>query len=91
MIYVIHFDQPLAHANHYIGYCEDGRLDERIARHRAGNGAKILAALNRLDITYRIVHTLPGTRDDERRIKNRKNAKRLCPICHPKKFRKHEQ
>lgn len=28
-----------------------------------------------------IVWTGPGSRDDERKLKNRKNHRQLCPIC----------
>lgn len=37
MVYLIHFDAPLAdHAQHYIGFCDGGEevLDARIERHR---------------------------------------------------------
>ena len=38
MIYLIHFDRPLHHARHYLGYCADGTLEVRLIRHRAGRG-----------------------------------------------------
>ena len=27
MIYIIHFETPLNHARHYVGYCAEGTLD----------------------------------------------------------------
>lgn len=81
MIYLIHFDKPLKHASHYIGFVERN-LKKRIERHRAGSGAKILRAANEAKISWDVVRTWPdGTRDDERKLKNSKNSKRLCPVC----------
>lgn len=51
MLYLIRFSQALGNEKHsvwyYLGYCEDGRLDERLAEHRAGKAAKITAAVVR--------------------------------------------
>ncbi len=89
-IYLIHFDAPLGdvdrphmHASHYLGWTEDDDVDGRIARHRAGDGAKILAAANLQGITYAVVRTwADATRDDERRMKKSGHfADRLCPVC----------
>jgi hypothetical protein len=32
-------------------------------------------------IGFQIVRTWPGSRSFERKLKNRKNARKLCPIC----------
>lgn len=84
MIYIIHFDEKLAHTQHYIGFCRDGTAKRRLKKHKSGEGARILARLNELGIGYKIVNTLPGDRDEERRLKKQKNHKRYCPICNPK-------
>lgn len=38
MLYLLRFSKPLGNerkrAQHYLGSCEDGRLDERLAEHR---------------------------------------------------------
>lgn len=83
MIYLIHFDKPLKHASHYIGFVDGKRnLNKRIERHKSGQGAKILRAANQAGINWEVVRTWKdGTRDDERKLKNRKNAKHLCPTC----------
>lgn len=81
-VYLIHFDEPLAHAQHYIGYAED--INERLNAHRVGRGARLLAACNAVGISYRIVRIWNGPgadRNFERRLKRRKNARRLCPTC----------
>jgi predicted GIY-YIG superfamily endonuclease len=83
--YLVHLDQPLgsAHplgrAQHYLG--TTGDLDQRLATHREGRGAKILAAANERGIPYDVVRTWEGGRDVERQLKNHHNAPRLCPRC----------
>jgi len=86
MVYLIHFDAPLGNpasphgmAQHYIGYTDD--LTSRLADHRAGRGAAIMAAVTARGITWRVVRTWDGDRTTERALKRRKNAPRLCPIC----------
>src|SRR5215813_3042056 len=79
VIYLIHFDQPLKHARHYLGYADD--LAARLERHRSGDGARLLAVLKSAGITWRCVRTWPGSRKLERQLKNRKEAPKLCPIC----------
>ena len=56
-------------------------LDRRLAQHREGTGARMLAAANLRGISYDVVRTWPGGRDVERRIKAQRNAPRLCPAC----------
>lgn len=82
-IYLLHFDAPLAHAQHYVGYAED--LDARIERHRKGNGARLVAVFAERGVGFTVARTWPGDRTKERRIKNQKNAPRLCPICRENK------
>lgn len=38
--YLIHFERPYRHARHYLGWTVD--LEARLAKHRAGNGARLL-------------------------------------------------
>lgn len=87
MIYILHFDTPLAHAHHYVGYCDDtdNALEDRLKEHRSGRGAKILAVCNERGITYQLARTLPGDRTRERQIKNTNNTSRYCPICRAQK------
>jgi predicted GIY-YIG superfamily endonuclease len=87
MIYLIHFSEPLSHARHYIGFV-DGDIDQvqaRLAEHRAGWGAKILAECNRRGIAYDVVATRPGDRAEERRLKRYHKGSQICPICSPSK------
>jgi predicted GIY-YIG superfamily endonuclease len=83
-IYLLHFDAPLAHAQHYLGFAED--LSARIERHRKGNGARLVAVFAEKGIGFTVARTWTGDRTEERRIKNLKMAPRLCPICRAKKI-----
>jgi hypothetical protein len=81
--YLVHLDRPLGgpvhFAQHYVGHTQN--LDRRLETHRAGLGARILAAANQRGIGYDVVRTWPGGREVERRIKAHHNAPRLCPAC----------
>jgi GIY-YIG catalytic domain len=85
LVYLVHLqtklgsDHPKGGAGHYIGQTID--LERRLAQHREGTGARILAAANERGIAYDVVRTWPGGRDVERRLKNLRNAPRLCPTC----------
>lgn len=81
MIYIIHFDEKLHHAQHYVGYCKEERFELRLLEHGTGIGAKIIRALIKKNIHYRVAVTFPGDRKVERKIKNQKNTRRYCPIC----------
>lgn len=85
-VYLIHFSQPLGdlsnprgQAQHYIGWTP--HLAERLAEHRAGNGAAIMRACNERGIGWVLARTWVGDRDLERALKRRKKARELCPIC----------
>lgn len=89
-VYLIHFDQPLAHARHYIGWTVRESPLQRLRHHRRSHGARLLAVLNHLGIGYHVVRTWKRVdRAFERRLKNRKDATSLCPCCRPdlKRFR----
>jgi len=79
VIYLIHLDQPLKHARHYLGYAED--LEARLERHRSGDGARLLAVLKSAGIGWELARTWPGSRKLERQLKSRKDAPHICPIC----------
>lgn len=81
MVYLIHFKSKLHHAEHYLGFVERN-LSQRVKKHRANRGAKLLAALNRLGIPWEVVRVWPdGDRTFERKLKNRKKSRCLCPVC----------
>ncbi len=78
-IYLIHFDRPYKQAKHYLGSTDN--LAERIERHRSGNGARLIEVITAAGISWSVVRTWTGSRRIERRIKDRKEAPGLCPIC----------
>jgi len=79
MVYLIHFDRPLSHAKHYLGFTED--ITSRLEAHAAGQGARLMQVLKERGITWRLARTWDGDRRLERQLKNRKESPRLCPIC----------
>ena len=84
-VYLIHLDTPLSHAKHYIGWASNIR--NRLTHHRAGQGARMLQVCVERGITFNVVRVWPhAARAWERKLKNRKNAKILCPICNPCSF-----
>jgi len=79
-VYVLHFDRPFGHARHYIGWGRNAK--DRIAAHRAGRGSRLMSVIREAGIGFRVAAIMPGTRELERRLKNRGGGARSCPICH---------
>jgi hypothetical protein len=84
-VYLLHFLEPIGNpanphgmAQHYIGVDLTGK---RIEVQTAGNGARIVAAVQAKGIGFVIAATWPGDRTLERRLKRRKDAPRFCPVC----------
>lgn len=83
-VYLIHFLTPLAHARHYLGYTQAESVDQRMERHLNGTGARLLQVARERGVKFEIVRTWEGEgRTFERKLKNRKNAPKLCPVCNP--------
>lgn len=81
MVYLIHFEEKLHHAQHYLGFVERN-LKQRIKKHRKNKGAKLLAAINNKGILWVVVRVWQeGDRNFERKLKNRKKARCICPVC----------
>lgn len=81
-VYLLHFANKLAHAQHYIGWAKSGNVKRRINRHLAGNGARILQVCNEKSITYELARVWPeGDKAFERRLKRCKKTSRFCPLC----------
>ena len=81
MVYLIHFDRPYKHAQHYIGFTDN--LEQREHDHHfTCDGARLLQVVREAGIAFKVVRTWPdGDRNYERKLKNRKNASQLCPVC----------
>ena len=80
-VYLIHFNIAYKHARHYLGYSSNP--DKRITDHLAGMGARLMEVVTTAGIQWKLARTWPGDRELERKLKNRKDAPRLCPICNP--------
>ena len=78
-VYLIHFERPFWHAQHYLGYTAN--LPRRVEQHRSGTGAKLLKAVSKRGISWEVVRTWPGGPALERALKNRKNSRAICPVC----------
>lgn len=81
-IYLIHFETPLKHAKHYLGWTE-GDVSKRLWTHcngDRGGPSKLVQAVRRAGIRLAVVRTWRGTRRDERRMKQRGKS-RMCPVC----------
>jgi predicted GIY-YIG superfamily endonuclease len=78
-VYLLHFERPYKHARHYIGWTVN--LKARLARHRAGNGARLIEVITAAGIGFKLARTWPGGRDRERQIKTQGGASRCCPLC----------
>jgi hypothetical protein len=90
-VYTLHFDPPYRpapdaprykQAGHYTGWAKDrdAHLDARLARHEAGQGARLTQVQREAGGTWRLASVEPGDRDRERQLKKH-GAARRCPIC----------
>jgi hypothetical protein len=82
VIYLLHLDRRLNPAHpcrHYLGWCDD--LAARLRAHAAGRGARLTQVALERGIAWEVARTWPGDRAAERRLKRRKEAPALCPLC----------
>jgi predicted GIY-YIG superfamily endonuclease len=78
-IYLLHFAKPYKHARHYLGWAQ--HLEARLEHHRAGTGARLMQVVREAGIDWEVSRTWEGDRNLERKLKQRKESPRLCPIC----------
>lgn len=80
VVYLLHFATPYQHARHYVGWSE--QLEARLAHHREGRGARLMAAVSEAGIDFTVARLWQGAdRAFERRLHNAGGKARLCPIC----------
>jgi predicted GIY-YIG superfamily endonuclease len=86
-IYLLHFDEPLSHARHYLGSTED--LPQRLAAHANGQGARITEVLKEngqhwtLAAIFQPIDKTETIRELESKTKKQKASPTYCPICNP--------
>lgn len=85
-VYLLHFARPISDAHttqHYLGSTAD--LEKRLHQHQTGQSqARLPTVAHDLGIEMILARTWRGGHDLERRLKNRHEGKRLCPICNPR-------
>jgi predicted GIY-YIG superfamily endonuclease len=85
VLYLLHFDRPLAHAQHYLGFTED--LETRLRLHANPNGSsnhRLMQVIYELGIGFTLARAWSGDRSAERKLKQRHEGRRLCPLCNPR-------
>lgn len=82
-VYVLHFEIPLHHSQHYIG-CTTDPL-RRWTEHATGQGARIVEAAMEVGIEWRVgaigVCSVEEMRQLERKMKSYHGAANHCEIC----------
>lgn len=92
-VYLIHFDRPIGNpdsphgtARHYIGTTDN--LERRLTEHAKGLYSKctrIMGAVHEYGVSWQLARTWERPDGDgyefEQKLKRRKNAAQLCPIC----------
>ncbi len=79
-VYILHLATPLEHARHYVGWAL--HVEERLAHHRDGTGARMLQVCNERGIAYELARVFDGAdRIFERKLKNTHSTADYCPIC----------
>jgi predicted GIY-YIG superfamily endonuclease len=89
VVYTLHFDPPYEPyagapayktAGHYTGKTLESRLEQRLAEHENGQGARLTQVQREAGGTWRLASVEPGGADRERQLKQHSAARR-CPIC----------
>jgi predicted GIY-YIG superfamily endonuclease len=77
-VYIVRLSRPIGSEKHraqyYIGLSKDP--EARLNEHKAGRGSRFLAAAHQQGVDMEIIHTFPGTRTDEKRLKAQKGVER---------------
>jgi predicted GIY-YIG superfamily endonuclease len=86
-VYILHFLTPYRWCRHYCGSTND--LEERLARHRHGNGARLMEVVSQAGIDFEVARlwrfdTCEEARAFEKLLKRRQHNGRECPICQNK-------
>lgn len=78
--YLLHFSEKIGRAGHYLGTSK--QLEKSLQLHKSGQSkARLIEAAIDQGITFQLVRVWEGGHETERRLKARKNAPTLCPVC----------
>jgi len=84
VLYLLHFDQPLGNAKHYLGVTGEDRLRERLKEHAEGRGAALTRAVFKRGIKVYLARVFPELGyEQEKRMKANISFKNVCPLCCP--------
>lgn len=83
-VYLIHLDDPLCHARHYLGASKD--IPARLEAHRQQRGAKMLAHANTRGLRWHVervwyTDTAEQAYRLEAKMKRHKHNTHYCPKC----------
>lgn len=79
-VYLLHFDRPLGHARHYIGWALD--VHARVDTHLAGKGSKLVRAAVAAGIHVELVRVWENKGQAfEHQLKKGRCGPRFCPVC----------
>ena len=85
-LYLLHWEPPLIggqRPQHYLGWTTKP-VEQRVLEHLndGPHAARIVVAAVEAGREIRLALTMPGTRDDESRLKKRKRGfAHMCPYC----------
>jgi len=80
-LYLLHFARRYHHAGHYLGWTNLETVEQRVARHLAGHGSPLVAAVVKAGIAVVIAWEAKAPRSEESRLKRWQHNGKLCPIC----------
>ena len=81
-VYVLHFDPPLKHAKHYVGFTEADDVATRLDEHLKGAGSRLVRAAVANGCAIHLAHVFVGAdRHFERRVKKSTDVCRWCRMC----------
>ena len=84
VLYLLHFERKIAHAQHYLGCCREDRLETRLTEHARGHGAKLVAHAVRTENPIYLARVFPELGfESEKAVKRNSHFKNLCPVCCP--------
>jgi len=83
-LYLLHFEEKLEHAQHYVGITEN--LEARLKQHANGQGARITQVLFEKNMHWKLARMWKNASMQgayERLFKRMKNGVMYCPVCYP--------
>lgn len=87
-VYLLHFERPLQHAQHYLGFTDDTNhetnraVETRLSYHLAGRGSRLMKAVVLAGIEVTVARVWPhASREFERKLKRSNGHRVFCPLC----------